>query len=203
MFSMNIYVKFALIALGLIGGLILSFTWGFWYGFPLILMGIILLISYLMLGTIQSAAKLVEAGDFDAAENRLNLTATPKLLYVTNRAVYYIMRGSIMAGRNDMKGAEGYFNTALELNLPSDDERALVLMQLANINAQKNKWTQAKNYFKQAKKLKVTQTQIKDQISYFDKVMNNQGQMKAARSMGKGGAQMMGRSSKRRRPKMR
>ncbi len=203
MFIINIYLKFALIAVGLIGGIALSAVWGFWYGFPLILMGIILLISYLLLGTIQSASKLVEAGDFDAAEKQLNLTATPKFLYITNRAVYYIMQGSIKAGRNDMKGAEAEFNTALSLDLPSDDEKALVLLQLANINAQKQKWTQARNYFKEAKKLKVTQSQIKEQIAYFEKALNNQGQMKAARSMGPRGGQMMGRGGKRRRPKVR
>lgn len=203
MFTINIYLKFALIAGGFILGAGLWFAYGFWYGFPFLLTGLIMLFSYLFLGTIQSAAKFVELGDFDSAENRLNLTLTPKLLYITNRAVFYIMKGSILAGRNDHKGAEEYFNIALNLKLPSDDERAMVLLQLANINANKQKWTQAKNYFKEAKKLNVSQQQIKDQIAMFDKALANQGQMKAARSMGRQGHSMMHRGGKRRRPKMR
>ncbi len=201
MFTINIYVKFALIAIGFILGILLISMYGFWYGFPFLFMGIIMLASYLMLGTIQSAGKFVEMGDFAAADKRLNLTATPKLLYVTNRAVYYIMKGSIAAGQNNSKVAEEYFQTALSIKLPSDDEKAMVLLQLANLNANKQKWTQARNYYKEAKKLKVTQQQIKDQIAMFDRALGNQGQMKAARSMGKGGYGMMQRSGKRRRPK--
>ncbi len=201
MFSINIYVKLALIIGGLILGVGLTAMYGFWYGFPFLLMAVILLVSYFLLGTIQSAAKFVEAGDFDSAESRLKLTATPKLLYPTQRAVYYIMKGSIKAGRNDLKGAEDEFQTALSIKLPTDDERAMVLLQLANINASRQKWTQAKNYFKEAKKLTVTQQQIKDQIMMFEKALGNQGQMKAARSMGRQGHSMMHRSGKRRRPK--
>ena len=63
MFTINIYLKFALIAVSLIGGIALSAAWGFWYGFPLILAGVVLLISYIALGTVQSAAVLMQEGD--------------------------------------------------------------------------------------------------------------------------------------------
>ena len=206
MFTINIYLKFALIALGFIGGAILTTALGFWYAFPFWLLGIIMLASYIFLGTVQSSAQLVQEQDFDKAEARLNLTKFPNLLYVTNKAFYYIMKGSIAAGRNDQKGAEEHFNTALTLKLPSDNERAIVLMQLANIKGSKGNWKAANNYFKEAKKLNVTQGEIKNQIAYFDKAMSqNKAQMKTARSMGKDGMRMMrqGGSSKRRRPKMR
>ncbi|MBT8188957.1 MAG: hypothetical protein HKN67_14145 [Saprospiraceae bacterium] len=206
MFTINIYVKFALIILGFALGIVLAFTMGFWYSFPFWLLGIAMLFSYLFLGTVQSAAQIVQDGDMDAAEVRLNLTKFPKLLYVTNRAFFYIMKGSIAAHRKDNAEAESYFNTALSLKLPSDNEKAMVLMQLANINASKGKWTAATNFFNKAKKLKVTQSDIKGQLDYFEKALkNNKGQIKAARSMGKQGMRMMqqGSGGKRRRPKMR
>ena len=68
MFTINIYLKFALIALGLIGGIIMSATMGFWYGFPFILIGLGLLISYFLLGTVASAGQLLQTQDFNAAE---------------------------------------------------------------------------------------------------------------------------------------
>ena len=207
MFTINIYIKFGLILLGFIGGAILTTTMGFWYAFPFWLMGFIMLASYIFLGTVQSAAQLVQDGDFDYAESRLNLTKFPNLLYVTNRAFYYIMKGSINAQRNDHASAEEYFNTALSLKLPSENEKAMVLMQLANIKATKNNWTAATNYFKQAKALNVTQSDIKNQLDMFDKALkNNKAQMKTARSMGKQGMRMArqgGGKSKRKRPKMR
>jgi len=206
MFSINIYLKFALIAIGFILGAILNYIFGFWYSFPFYLMGVIMVASYLFLGTVQSAAQLVQDSDFEAAEKRLSLTKFPRILYITNRAFYYIMKGTLASQFGNQKEAEIHFNTALNLKLPSDNEKAMVLMQLANIKASKNNWTAASNYFKQAKKLKVTQSEIKGQLDYFEKALNNnRGQMKAARSMGKQGMRMMqggGASNKRRRPKM-
>ena len=206
MFIINIYLKFALIAVGFIGGAILTFTMGFWYAFPLWLLGIIMLLSYLFLGTVQSSAQLVQDEQYEAAKFRLSLTKFPNLLYITNRAFFYIMKGTLASQSGENKVAEEYFNTALGLKLPSDNEKAMVLMQLANIKATKNNLTAAKNYFNQAKKLNVTQSDIKNQLDYFERALNNnRSQMKAARSMGKQGMKMMrqGSGGKRRRPKMR
>ena len=203
MFIINIYLKLALIFICTALGIGLTVAYGFWYGFPFILAGIILLISYLMLGTVSSAAQLIQDGDFNGAEKRLGMTLSPKLLYVTNRAFYYILSGSIKMNQQDNSGAESLFQEALQLKLPSDNEKAMVLLQLANINAQKNKWNAANNYFKEAEKLKVTEGQMKDQMALFRKAMKNRGQAKLAGRMGKQGHQMMNRGSKRRRPKMR
>lgn len=205
MFTINIYLKFALIALFLGGGIITTITYGFVWSWPLLLIGILLLVSYLMLGTIQSSAQMIQEMDFDGAEKRLGLTLTPKLLYVTNRAFYYIMKGSIAMQKKETKKAEELFDTALNMKLPSDNERAMVLLQLANANATRNNWTKAKNYYREAKKLDITQSDMKMQLDHFEKVLKNQGQMKAAKRMGKQGHQMMRGpgSNKRRRPKMR
>lgn len=207
MFSINIYLKFFLIAVGFIGGAILTTAMGFWYAFPFWLLGFVMLASYIFLGTVMSSAQLIQDSDFDGAEARLKLTKFPKWLYVTNRAFYYIMSGTIAANKNDNKVAEDHFNTALSLKLPSDNEKAMVFMQLANLKASKGNWTAATNYFKQAKGLDITQSDIKNQLSYFEKALkNNKAQMKTAKSMGKQGMSMMrqgGGKGKRRRPRMR
>lgn len=205
MFKINIYLKFALIALCLVGGVILTVMFGFWYAFIFLLLGLGLLASYFLLGTVQSAAEFIQLQDFVGAEKRLNLTFFPRLLYVTNRAIFYLLKGSIEMSKQNTKVAETYFNTALELELPSDNEKAMVILQLANINAQRNNWTGAKVQFAQVKKLKITEPMIKEQIDYFEKAINSRGQAGVARSMGKQGMQMMqqGMGGKRRRPKMR
>jgi len=204
MFKINIYLKFALIALFLGGGIILSFTYGIGYSWIFILVGILLLLSYILLGTVQSAGEMIQAMDFEGAEKRLNLTLNPKWLYVTNRAFYYIMKGSLAAQKKDNKVAEEYFNMALDLKLPSDNEKGMVLLQLANINAQRNNWAGAGKYVKDMKKLNITEPTLKSQVDQFDQAYQNRGQMNTVRSMGKQGMQMLqGRSMKRRRPKMR
>jgi outer membrane PBP1 activator LpoA protein len=189
MFSINIKLKFALIALFLVGGVLLAIFQGFWYALPFILVGLGLMASYLLLGTVQSA------------ENRLNLIWKPEWLYKTNKAFYNILKGSLAMNNKDNNAAEAYFKKAEAIDLPTDDEKAMVQLQLANINAQKQKWNAAKVYFMNAKKLKVTQQQIKDQIAQFDLAFKQRGQMKNAQ--GQGRRQMMQPGGKRRRPKMR
>lgn len=198
MFTINIYLKLALIVLCLIAGPVMMSVWGFWYGFPFLLIGLGLLASYIFLGTVQSAAQLIEKMDFEGAEKRLKLTPFPKLLYVTNRAFYYILNGSIALNLKKNDEAEEWFNLAKDLKLPSDSERGLVLMQLASINANKGKWNQAKVYYQEVKKLKITEPQLKEQIKQFDTAFRQRGQAKHLRT---GGAVRSG--GKRRRPKMR
>ncbi len=156
-----------------------------------------------MLGTIQSAAAMIQNMDFAGAEKRLGLTLSPKLLYVTNRAFFYIIKGSLAMNDKKQDEAEEYFNQALSLKLPTDNEKGMILLQLANINASKGKWNAAKNYFRDAKKLKISEGQIKEQLNMFEKALNNRGQQKAAMGMGKQGMQSMRPGGKRRRPKMR
>ena len=202
MFSINIYLKFALIALCLGGGILLAFVYGFWYAFPFILIGLGLLASYFLLGTIQTAGQLLQLEQFDEAEKRIDMTWKPEWLYKTNRAMYYILKGGLAMNRKDNNAAEEFFLKAEAIELPTDDETAMVQLQLAAINAQKQKWNVAKRYYTNLKKLKVTQPEIKAQIAQFDLAFKNRGQMK--NSMGAGRGQQMiqpGSKSKRRRPR--
>ena len=203
MLSINIYVRFALIAVLLTGGIVLSFLVNFWYALPLLLAGIVLFVGYVLLGTVQSAAALLQTGDMDQTEKRLDLTLNPKWLYATNRAYYYMLKGSIALNRKNMEEGEKYLKMAQEIEIPTANEKAILEIQLANINASKNKWKQAQIHFRNAKQLDVTEQMIKDQIKQFEKVLQNRGQMKAASRMGKGGAAMMRPGGKRKRPRVR
>ena len=78
--------------------------------------------SYILLGTVQSAAELVQTMQFDAAEQRLSLTKFPNLLYVTNRGILLYFEGIIGRSKKNNALAEDYFNTTLSLKLPSDNE---------------------------------------------------------------------------------
>ena len=110
MLTINIYLRFALIALFLGGGIISSIFISFVWGWIPIFIGLALLIGYILLGTVQSASNMLQTGDFIGAEDRLNLILMPNWLYVTNRAYYYIMKGTIEGQlHKDMDKAEEYF----------------------------------------------------------------------------------------------
>lgn len=202
MFTINPYLKIALIVVGIGGGIALSITQGFWYGFPLWLAGLILLVSYFLLGTVGSAAKALQTQDFAKAEKMLNLTIFPKLLYATNRAYFYMLKGNIALNDRDMETGEKYLKMAESIEVPTDNEKAMLQIQLANIAASKNKWKQAQIYYRNLKNLKITDSNIKEQKKMLERAMQNQGQMKAAARMGKSGGGMMRQGGKRRRPKM-
>ncbi len=201
MFQINIYLRLALIALTFIGGTALAFAFGFWYAFPFFLIGIFLLVGYILLGTIQSAAILLQETKFTEAENRLKLTLFPKLLYPTNRAYYYILKGTLAIAAKNMDEGEMWLKKAQQVKLPTDNEKAMIELQLANIAANKGKWQQAQLHMRNLKGLKITDENIKEQYKQFEKVMNQRGQIKAAGQHGIGMAMRPG--GKRRRPKMR
>lgn len=204
MFLINPYLRFALMGVGIIGGIILSILYGFWYGFPFWLAGLVLLVGYVLLGTVGSAAKAMQTQDMEKSEKLLNLTISPRLLYPTNRAYFYMIKGSVALAQKKTDEGEMWLKKAEEINVPTDNEKAMLQIQLANIAASKNKWKQAQQHFRNTKGLKITQAEIRDQLKQFEKVLSNRGQSKAA--MRQGGGQrggMMQPGGKRRRPKMR
>ena len=201
--KINIYLRFALIGLFIVGGLILSFIkgFGFWYAFPLILIGLVLLAGYILLGTTQSAALMMQSGAAtDAVRDRLKMTFFPQWLYKPLRAQYYLLFGTLAGQDKNYEQAETYFTTAQKIGLSSDDEKAMVLMSLANFRLMKKNWAAAENYLRQVKALNVTMPQLKEQIVEFDKAMKQRGQ---AEAMMRPGMQGFRPSSKRTRPKSR
>ncbi len=199
MFTINIYLRIVLMVVLTIGGIILSTAIHFWYGFPFWLIGLILFIGYILLGTVQSAAELMQTMDFAGAEKRLNYTLNYKWLYGPNKAYFYIIKGTIALNTKNYEEAEDWLERANEMDLQSDDERGMVLFQLANLSATKGKWNVAQIHFRNLKKLKITDPSMKEQIKQFEKDLSNRGQMKHLRQGGTGA--MTG--GKRRRPRMR
>jgi tetratricopeptide (TPR) repeat protein len=202
MFTINIYLRFALIALFLLGGVALSFAFGFWYASLPILIGLVLLVGYFLFGTVVSAGQLAQTNDIMAAEQRLNLTFFPGLLYSTNKAMYYLLKSSFALTQNRNEEAEKYLDKAGQVKLNSDNEKAMIEFQFAGIAAKKGNMTKAKMHLKKLKELKITEPMLKEQIKEFDKAMGNAGQAKTAGMMRKQGQGMMP-GGKRRRPKMR
>lgn len=204
MFIIPPYIRLALIAVGIIGGIALWVAFGFWYGFFLILVGLILLLGLVFLGTVGPAAQALQTGDFDKAEQVLKLTPNPKWLYATNKAYFYMLKGSIALGRKDMVAGEQYLKMAEAVDVPTDNERAMLQIQLAQLALNKGRVQEARLHFKKAQACKITEGAIKDQFRQLEQVMNQTGQIKAAQRMGmQSGQAMTPGKSKRRRPKMR
>lgn len=180
MFSINIYLRFALILIGIVGGIALTMAYGFWYGFFFILLGVVMLIGYLLLGTVQSAAMLMQGMNFEAVEKRLALTFFPSLLYKANRAYLYMIKGTMAMYKKDLTNAEMWLQKAQETGLATENEKGTVYFQLANIAAQKNNWIAAQKHFKKAKEYKVSDPEMKEQYRQFERALASRGSMNPA-----------------------
>lgn len=203
MFIIPPYIRFALIAAGILGGIALCLTLGIWYGIFFVIAGVALLIGYVFLGPVAPAAQKIQLQDFDGAEKLLNLTLKPEWLYSANRAFYYMMRGNISLSRKEMKEGEEWLRKAETVDIPTPTEKATLHFQLAQIEYQKKNYPAAKKYLKKAQEANIKIPQIREQIDLMDKALKQTGQIKAAQRMGSQGHSMMGRGGKRRRPKTR
>ncbi|MBL7827126.1 MAG: hypothetical protein JNJ57_10875, partial [Saprospiraceae bacterium] len=114
MFTINIYLRFALIVGGILGGIALWAGYGFWYGFPLLLTGLVLLTGYIMLGTILSTNQLLSQQRLEEAEARLKLTFFPRLLLSVYKGVYYMTLGAIAMQKRDFNTAEVWVKKSLD-----------------------------------------------------------------------------------------
>ncbi len=178
-FTINPYLRFAIIGVCLILGIVLTVTVNFWYSLPFWLAAIILLVGFILLGTVQQAAKIMQDGDIDAAEKRLAMTWNPNWLFGPSRAVFYILKGTMAFSRKQLKEAEEWLKMAEDINMPSDNESAMVQLQLASLYANKQKWNVAKNHTRKARKLEITNKEIKDQLIQLEQVIKTRGQSHA------------------------
>jgi hypothetical protein len=203
MFTINIYLRFALIVGGIVGGAILWGVFGFWYGFPFLLVGIVMLAGYLMLGTILSTNQLLAKQQIAEAEARLRLTFFPKLLLVGYKGVYYMTHGAMAMQKRDFNAAEMWMKKSLASGLPTENERATAMLQLVIIYAGKNNFKAAQTQFAELKKLNVTEPMLKEQIKEVEKQLKQAGQAMNPSIMGMMGGKGFRPGGKRRQPKMR
>ncbi len=177
--TINIYLRFALIAGGFLLFAVLWAAFGFWYGFPFVLVAIVLLIGYLLLGTLQSSAMMLQTGDLDGAEKRLGLTFFPNLLFPANKSVYFMVKSTLATHRQDWEGAESWVRKALAAGLPTDNEKAVAHFQLAQLAARKSNWQMAQKHLDNLKALpNVTEPQIKAQVKELEKALAQRHMMK-------------------------
>ncbi len=200
MLKLDLYVRFALIAASLLIGIGLIVWQGFWYGFPFLLIAIVLIVGYVLLGTIRSAAELLQEQKIDEAEARLALTRWPQYLFPANKAYYYMLQANIAIVRKDPRKAESLLREANKYDSVGGNESAVIELQLANLAAQKGGWPEVNQRIQAIRKLKVTEPMIHEQVGLLEKAYRNRGNVKLAQRMG---VSMQGPGSKRRRPPMR
>ena len=160
------------------------FAWG-WGGFAgswfFILIMLILIGKHLVLGTINPAVMKLQTQDFEGAEKLLAYTWRPSWLKFGYHGMYYVIKSQLAFQKNEFKSAEVYSHKALAIDLPDDDAKAMVYLQLIGVYIQRTNLnptmitgqqkTKIKALLQKAKRLHVRNEQIKGQIKELDQIL--------------------------------
>lgn len=120
-------------------------------------LGIVLLIwSHFRQGTVMLAAKAFQQKDYDKAETLLSEIRDPDKLSKKRRGFYEFISGNIELQKNNFEEAERHFQIASRFPLRNENDKGIILVQLANLNLRKRDFTKARAYAEKAKSLKVS-----------------------------------------------
>lgn len=119
--------------------------------------GILFLIyGYFKEGTVVLAAKAYHHQDLEKAEKLLREIKNPDRLMRKRRGYYEYMLGNIELKKENFAEAERHFQIASRFPLKNENEKGLILVQLANLNLRKKEFKKAKAYTSTAKDLKIS-----------------------------------------------
>lgn len=112
--------------------------------------------------------------DFNTAEGFLkeSIKSKSSLAGQEFEGASYLQLGMLAMQKGDRKEAKRNLRQALSKGLPDDDSMAAALLQLASIEIQGRQLKQGKEYFKKAKKLKVQNPEIKEQLVQMGKYIS-------------------------------
>lgn len=134
--------------------------------------GIGLLIwGYFREGTVVMAAREFHAKNYDAAEELLKEIADPDRLGKHRRGFYEFIYGNVELHRHNYDEAEKHFQIATKFPLRNQNDKAIVLVHLANISLRKRDLERARAYTEKAKTYKIT-ARVNDIIQKIESEIN-------------------------------
>lgn len=110
-------------------------------------------------GSVFLATQAFHKKDYERTRRLLAEIKNPDHLRKGRRNFYEFMQGNIALKDNKIDEAEVHFQLASRLPWKRDHEKAMVLINLANINLRKKKYSRVKSYIEVVEKLKLTARQ--------------------------------------------
>ncbi|MGB0863310.1 MAG: hypothetical protein ACPG19_09040 [Saprospiraceae bacterium] len=184
-------LKWRLIATvaSLVLALLVNIIWGFGWAFVFWLVFVVFVVGYFLLGTISAASERLNFGDLDGAERILGYTKFPKLLLKMNQAYFKLLQGMIAMQRKDSVKGEALLQEAYDIGLPTDNDRAMVLLNLAYSNHGKRKFQVAKGQLRQIKEMDITDITLLTKVAELEQALkvNPNGMQSMMYGGGRGG----------------
>lgn len=128
--------------------------------------------SHYKQGSVLLASKHFKNSAYEKAEEFLNEIHNPEMLGKSRRGFYEFMRANIALKRNEFDIAEHHFQLASRFPLGGKNDKAYVLIHLANLALRKKDGVKALKYTEKAKELATT-SRAKEIIKVIDKEANS------------------------------
>jgi len=171
---MNTRRRFIIIAIAAIA-IAYCLVYGY-YNVTIYLLGIVgyVVWSQYREGTVFLATQAFHNQDYEKTKKLLAEIKNPDHLRKGRRNFYEFMQGNIALKDGKIDEAEVHFQLASRLPWKRDNEKAMVLINLANINLRKKAYERVNAYVELSEKLKLTERQkdILNKIKYEVKKYN-------------------------------
>jgi len=169
------YTPFVRLLIGL-GGLLAAYDFnqrGSTAATYLTLVAVVLVVwGYFRNGTVALAFGKIKKQDFTTAESVLRQTRFPEFLKKEQQGFYHFTLGFIEANKNNSEEAYKQFKDALKFGVKTENNVALINLNLAEIEADRGNVSQAKAHLHIARALKYD-PKLEDEISRIDSKINN------------------------------
>lgn len=112
--------------------------------------------SYYRDGTVLLASEAFKKKQYDLARSLLTDIKNPDYLRKKRRNYYEFISGSLALQLLDYEGAERHFQLASRLPFRRKSDKALIFVNLANLNLRKKDYDRVKAYLEKVKELEVS-----------------------------------------------
>ena len=129
--------------------------------------------GYFREGTVVMAAREFHLKNYQAAEELLKEITDPDKLSRHRRGFYEFIYGNLELHRNNWVEAEKHFQIASNFPLRNQNDKAIVLVHLANLNLRKKDPARAAVYAEKAKNFKIS-SRVKNIILNIEQEIKKQ-----------------------------
>ncbi len=128
--------------------------------------------SHIKHSSVLLASKYFKKAEYERADKILDEVENPERLAKNRRGYYEFMKANIALQLNDFETAEYHFQIASRFPLGGKNDKAFVLIHLANLALRKKDAVRALAYIENAKELATT-SRAQDIIKTIEKEANN------------------------------
>ena len=164
-------VRFMLILLFIVIGIVLHVKVGIGSAWYLYLASFIILLTHFLFGNIWAAFGMLRKGKIPEAELLVNQIKRPEFLSKQHRAYYHFIKGMIALQKEELQEGEIQLKQALERGLRSPNDNALTALNIAHIYFRQQKLEPCRKYLSQSKAFTPNDLLIKQKIDELEKVL--------------------------------